>query len=255
MKNKKLLMTMLALILVCSISVAGTLAFLTASQNGEKTVVNTFLAAGDGNIIDPTPIPDAPENPDVPELQDGFFLVESEATYADAKYTVDENSKVIANTYDKVVPGMLIPKDPALTVDLATGIDAYIFVKVIDTTYVDKNTKNFTYDIATSYWTEISVDGLSESEKVYVYKNAITTGKEGTDLNEVPILTEKTKTDTTGTVKYQLQTADTLVDTDGKTEGVQLGEGKLKFEAYACQAGGFTSAADAFKQCFMTTTP
>ena len=242
-------MTMLALILVCSISVAGTLAFLTASQNGNKTVVNTFLAAGGGEIIDSTPTTTVPEIPGV-ELQNGFFLVESKAEYVNANYILDTDSKVIANTYDKVVPDMLIPKDPTLTVDLATGVDAYIFVKVIDKTFVDENAKNFTYEV-TGDWTAISVAGLDASEKVYVYKNAITTGVENTDLNAVPILVEKTE----NTVKYQVKTASALVDTANETDGVQLGEGTLKFEAYACQAGGFTDAADAFTQCFVTTTP
>lgn len=236
MKNKKLLMTTLALILVCSISVAGTLAFLTASQNADKAVVNTFVAAGGGSIIDPNPTPNPPVIPE--DLQDGFYLVESAVEYEDAAYSLDTATKVIANSYEKVVPAMTIPKDPALTVDLATGIDAYIFVKVIDTTG-----GNLTYTVADT-WTEITVADLASNEKVYVYNNAITTGVDGIDLNEITILAGGTTENLTG----QVVAADPLADTDTTTDGMQLGE--LKFEAYACQAGGFTDAADAFAQCF-----
>jgi len=62
MNKKKVFLAVLALILVCSLSVAGTLALLTASQSGNQAVINTFVAAGDGEIIDP----DGPTGPVVP---------------------------------------------------------------------------------------------------------------------------------------------------------------------------------------------
>lgn len=243
MNKKKIFLTVLALILVCCISVAGTLAYMIASQSNDKAVVNTFVAAGGGKIIDDT-TPEAPVVPnpnddpdddsdDTIELNNGFFLVESTAVYASANYTLDQSNKVIANTYDKVVPSMEILKDPKLTVNLVDGVDAYIFVKVVNSTG-----NNLTYGIDSGNWTVLDATNYPG---VYVYKGAIQTGTTDVELNAVGILTEN-----------KVTAAASLTDADAVNEGMQLGE--LKFEAYACQAGGFANAAAAYAACFDTTT-
>ena len=250
MNKKKVFLAVLALILVCSLSVAGTLAFLTASQDGNNAVVNTFVAAGGGNIIDPTPTP-GPDGPDIPDdiegIDKGFFLVESQAKYY-GKDQLDEDhptigyylnsTDVLTNSYDKAMPNMSIPKNPTLSVDLVNDVEAYIFVKVTDETQ-----GNLTHTV-TSDWTQISTSG---SETVYVYKNEIIVGADNFELSRVSILTGDTVT-----VK-NAESADDFKDTDSTTEGIQLGE--LKFEAYACQAAGFASAAAAFSACFGASNP
>lgn len=233
MNKKKFLLAILALMLVCSLSVAGTLAYLTASQNGAQTVVNTFVAAGGGELISGTTTESAP----VEGLQDGFFLVETAVEYTNGAYAfVNAGNKVITNTYDKVVPNMTIPKDPELTVDVADGADVYIFVKIIDTT-----AGNLTYTRDT-VWKEVT--GLPEG--VYVYNNEIVTGGTGVELDDIAVLAnEQVVAINAGSENKQ------FTDVDSQTAGLQLGE--LKFEAYVCQAGGFADAVVAYNTCFGTS--
>ena len=246
MNKKKIFLVVLALVLVCSLSVAGTLAYLTASQDGENAVVNTFVAAGGGKII---------------KDANSFSLVESKATYVDTENVTSErptagyyleSEDVYTNEYNMAMPGMIIPKNPNLTVDLVESIDAYIFVKVTDST--NGNLGDITDDVfggytVTSDWTEITISGLTENEKVYLYKNDITTGAAGetVELSGVGILS-----DNNIVVKNVDGVSVNFVDTDTNKDGIQLGT--LKFEAYACQATGFSSAADAFTACFVSTS-
>ena len=250
MNKKKVFLAVLALILVCSLSVAGTLAYLTATQ--QQAVVNTFVAAS-GGIIIPKPGPTPTPTPDIPdELNTNFFLVESPATYADGNYTLSTTAKkVITNNYDKVVPSMTIPKDPALTINLAKDIDAYIFVKVVDTT-----NGNLIYTMDTARWEAIDA---TNHPGVYVYINDssktgnakhIVTGNSNDEYDLTAVNLFPVVSDTTS-LFYNMCTvkaADTLNDTDDADDGMQLG--KLTFYAYACQAGGFASAAEAFTSCF-----
>lgn len=219
MNKKKILLAVLALILVCSISVAGTLAYMQAQQ--DTPVVNTFVAAGGGQIINPTrPTPP----PSIPEgLNPNFYLVESEAVYnaSTAQYTTG-SQKVTANRYDKVVPGMIIPKDPTITVDINDGVDAYVFIKVEDT-----NAANLIdYSVNSDNWTAIST-----GSNIYYYKDIIVNGISSVELSNVAILTDN-----------KVSVSNTATDFSGLRS--------LSFSAYVCQAGGFTSAADAYDKCF-----
>ena len=229
MNKKKVFLAVLALILVCSLSVAGTLAYLTASQAGDDAVVNTFVAAGGGNIIVPS------------DDNSSFKLVESEATYGGATtgYTLNTANKVTRNEYAMAIPAMVIPKDPTLTVNLESGVEAYIFVKVIDST-----SGNITHAVDTSVWKEITVTGLEANAKLYQYTAAFVTGTADTELSNVKILNPESVT-----VKNVSGVGtDVFTDTDTAKTGIQLGE--LTFEAYACQAAGFADAATAFTTCF-----
>lgn len=209
--SKKRLTVILAVLIILAITAAGTLAYLTASQAGDKAVVNTFMAAGGGNLTDP----DAPDPGFAFDVNKGFYLVESKAKYDGGQYSL-EAAKTLTNQYDKVVPSMEIPKDPKLTVDLADGAEAYIFVKVTDTT-----NSIFTYAI-NSEWTKVA-----GTDNVYCYKNDIVS----TDLTEVSILE-----------------GDKIEATDFAGGISDLGS--LKFEAYMCQAGGFQDAAEAWNTAF-----
>lgn len=114
MKNKKLfedrkekkLTTVLAIVLVVALSVAGTYAYLTAQTD---KVTNTFTAAG---------------------LASKFTLDESKATQQpDGSYTLDVNDRVQENTYS-VVPKVNLAKDPTVHVTLEKNVGAYVFLAV-----------------------------------------------------------------------------------------------------------------------------
>lgn len=103
---KKKLTTVLAIVLVVALSVAGTYAYLTAQTDQVK---NTFTAAG---------------------LASKFTLDESKATQqTDGSYTLDVNDRVQENTYS-VVPKVNLAKDPTVHVKLEKNVGAYVFLAV-----------------------------------------------------------------------------------------------------------------------------
>lgn len=105
---KKKLTTVLAIVLVVALSVAGTYAYLTAQT---KTVTNTFTAAG---------------------LASSFSLDESQANQQpDGSYTLDVATRVQENQYS-VVPKVNLAKDPTVHVTLEKNVGAYVFLAVDD---------------------------------------------------------------------------------------------------------------------------
>jgi len=102
MKKRSILVTVLAVVLACVISVGGTFAYLTAKDD---QVVNTFKFA-DGMEV--TLKEEPPTNP--PE-----------------NVTVKENDKNGVD-YENIVPGQTLPKQP--TVETKTTVDAYLFIRV-----------------------------------------------------------------------------------------------------------------------------
>lgn len=103
---KKKLTTVLAIVLVVALSVAGTYAYLTAQTD---TVTNTFTAAG---------------------LASEFSLDESRAhQQPDGSYTLDAADRVQENTYS-VVPKVNLAKDPTVHVMLEKNVGAYVFLAV-----------------------------------------------------------------------------------------------------------------------------
>lgn len=105
---KKKLTTVLAIVLVVALSVAGTYAYLTAQTD---TVTNTFTAAG---------------------LASSFSLDESKANQQpDGSYTLDAATRVQENQYS-VVPKVNLAKDPTVHVTLEANVGAYVFLAVDD---------------------------------------------------------------------------------------------------------------------------
>lgn len=103
---KKKLTTVLAIVLVVALSVAGTYAYLTAQTD---TVTNTFTAAG---------------------LASNFSLDESKANQQpDGSYTLDVATRVQENQYS-VVPKVNLAKDPTVHVTLEKNVGAYVFLAV-----------------------------------------------------------------------------------------------------------------------------
>lgn len=123
---KKKLTTVLAIVLVVALSVAGTYAYLTAQTDQVK---NTFTAAG---------------------LASEFSLDESKANQQpDGSYTLDVGTRVQENTYS-VVPTVTLKKDPTVHVTLEKNVGAYVFLAV------DNNLGNGLTATIDSTWTALN---------------------------------------------------------------------------------------------------
>lgn len=173
---KKKLTTVLAIVLVVALSVAGTYAYLTAKT---AQVVNTFTV---GNV--------------------NIDLTETTTDY-------------------KMIPGMTIEKDPMVTVK-ANSEDCWLFVKVEKSANFDSF---LTYDMANG-WTKLE-DGV-------FYRPV----EAGTADQDFAVLANDTVT-----VK-----PDVTKDMMDAIENGTAANPTLTFTAYACQADGFTSVADAWAE-------
>ncbi len=95
------------------------------------------------------------------ELAQGITLNESKANITDSgKYELDTSQKVLENSY-KVMPGVNIPKDPAIKVTGKTGVPSYLFIKVEEKDIPD----SVVYSLC-DHWKK-----LDNSDNVYVYTN------------------------------------------------------------------------------------
>lgn len=93
------------------------------------------------------------------ELAKSVVLNESKATITESgRYTLNQGEKVLTNSY-KVMPGVNIPKDPAITVTDKTGIPSYLFVEVAETNIPD----SVTYSLC-EHWKKID-----NAANIYVY--------------------------------------------------------------------------------------
>lgn len=232
MSKKKTITAICAAVMVCAVSVAGSLAYLTDKQDADKAVKNTFVAVT--GIIDPEPTDPDTKIPEGKDLNKGFYLVETKVKLENGAYVLDETADkyVLENKYDKVVPNMEIKKDPKVTADIVEGVNAYVFV------VVDNQTEGkLTYTIDDTNWEEVSdVNGISGTKKLYVYKgekanDKVVTGAADKDLNGISILQGD-----------KVTAADDLTGLDS--------EKTLSFSAYICQAAGFESAQAAYEACF-----
>lgn len=179
MKMKKTLTAVVALALVAAVSVAGTMAYLTA-QTGE--VRNTFTAGSLGADM---------------KLE----LLETPAQQGtDGQYTLTGETPVAqGQKYENVLPGSTNAKDPHVNV---TGLttDAYLFVEVVN------NDSNIIAEVDSTNWTEVpGATPKTEDAKVYMYK---ADGKvaNGTNLNKVSVLKDdqfKVNDNLTGNVTFQ----------------------------------------------------
>lgn len=217
MRNKKkALLVAAAMVLVCGISVTGTLSFLKADT--KTAVTNTFLASGGGKLI-----------------EDGgkFELKEHQVKQnADGTYTLSTTKEVTSNEY-KVLPETNLLKDPFIRIQGKTEAPAYLYVEVIDN--FDKT--GLKYDME-ECWKDLKMQGANGGD-LYVYrmadangkvKNAILIGAEG-EPGEVPILV-----DNTITVGDKIK-----IPSEGIT---------LEFYGYLAQASAGTDAATAYTNCF-----
>ena len=116
-------------------------------------VTNTFIASGGG------------------KLADSLTLQEHVVTKAaDGSYSIAENAATISeNRYD-VMPGMVLPKDPFITITNKTAAPAYLYIEVVDT--LTPGIYNYAIH---SQWEELTDVTGPNGGKVYVL------GDEGPD--------------------------------------------------------------------------
>lgn len=152
MNKKKVLLTVLAMVLVCVMSVMGTLAYLAESTT---PVTNTFVASGgEDDFVDTIEIKELTVTPN-----------------PDGTYT-ETNKEGDGNDYN-VLPGITLPKHAFVRVERTSTAPAYLFIEVV-------GELNEVYDWAVdSTWTKLNVTGKNNGT-VYVYGDA-----NGTVLNAV----------------------------------------------------------------------
>lgn len=222
--KKRVLLTVLAMMLVCALSVAGTLALLTAYT---PAVTNTFVASVGQNE----------------KFVDNFEIKEYQAT-ADTKgnYTLDTAVEVDSNTYT-VVPGVTLPKDAFVKLSRTNTTPAYLFIEVDN----NLDTSVFSMSVNTTVWGKL--DGVTGKNGGDIY--VLGTATAPTVLGAVTaadgvyhiIAGNKVTVDNTNDLKITTSTANTI-----------------KFYAYICQAtvakadGTNTSnPAEVFGICFPNT--
>lgn len=185
MNKKRIFLTVLALVLVCALSIMGTLAFLKANTT---TVTNTFVAAGGtGPFIDEIKDPTTQE---VIGLK--FAIKEYDVDVAaSGKYTLTED-EVDGIDYEKVMPGTTLPKEAfvklsrtatQITIDGETTstkeIDpapAYLYLEVCGTSPVVNEVPVYTWAIDAANWVELKdAEGNAvvgpNGGKMYLYKD------------------------------------------------------------------------------------
>ena len=186
MKLKKMLLLLVVMVLVCSISVTGTMAYLTAQTD---VVTNTFVSASG--------------------LVTSLTLDESEAIpdTATGLYTLNESERVPGNEYT-VLPGTTLKKDPTVHVIGRTTTPAFLYIEVVDTTG-----DNLEWKLADGW--SICADAVGpNSGIVYQYTGTLNTGD-----TDIPIIKDNkvTASDTldlgTGlTIKFYAYMAQSTID-------------------------------------------
>lgn len=231
MNKKRILLTALALILVCALSIMGTVAFLEAKT---ETVTNTFVAAGG-------------PGPFVDEDKDGnkkFELLEYKVDQAvSGKYT-STTEEVQANSFN-VLQGTTIPKQAFVKLSRTGAIvdgktitpaPAYLYIEVIDGL---ADQKQYTWSVDTANWKELSGVTGPKGGKVYVHSEIID-----------EVATPKVLTTVAVDTKIDIITDDKVTVAD---QALTAGEFKVEFYGYLCQAsvGATDDPASVFTSCFL----
>lgn len=210
--KKKTLTIAVALVLVVALAVGATWAYLTQTTG---PVVNTFTV---GKVLDNNGDFTLNEHPiKNPGATNGVYELDTDAT------------PVTRVTYGAVMPGVNLPKDPAVTIKAgALKADAYLFVVVDDQTARELT---FNFDSA---WKSLgtSADGKKTLLTLAANDGKLTAGN-------------------TDALSWQVLDHDTVEVADEITSTTL---GTLTFNAYLVQAGNFTSAAAAWNAAQLDTS-
>lgn len=223
MNKKKLLLTALALVLVCTVVIAGTLAFLKDTSSEAR---NTFLAAGGGKLVDDPTDPDN-DDPLDPTDDNGFSILEHEVeTDEVGNYTTGDGFSD-GNVYE-VLPGAELPKDPKVYIKGKTAVPSYLYIEVVD----GLADSGLVYAIADCWVdTGLTVDG----NKIYVYSGA----------DGAPIVV------TEDVLGVSILKDDKVTVPENEADFTLSDEGlSFNFYGFLAQASAGDTAAAAFAACF-----
>lgn len=223
MNKKKVLLSVLALILVCALSVTGTLALM--KMNTTTPVTNTFIAAGGGELAEKLTLT---EHLVAPDANGDYFYANK---VGDQYNKVDRTQAdvVTTNSYT-VMPGMTLPKDPTITITGKTEAPAYLYVEVVGAL-----NGAYEWEMAEG-WTKIEDLEGAQQGTVYYY-NTILTGAAG-ELTSFPIIK-----------------GDVITIPDDLPEALNTQKATLTFYAYLAQANaGDNTQKGAYEACFKTAT-
>lgn len=224
MNKKKVLLSAVALLLVCALSVAGTLALL--KLQAPEPVTNTFIAAGGGKLANNM------------LLSEHLVAPNANGDYQYAKKDNDGNIELLngskgadcttKNQYT-VMPGMNVPKDPMIEIYDKTDAPAYLILEVIS----DLPDGYFTLD---SCWHVVKDQNDEHAIGIHGGKLYCHNGTVNTD---------------TGKLTYNIITNKQVTIPDGDTL-VLPDDAELTFYAYLAQAnaGGTDHPLGAYFACF-----
>lgn len=222
MKNAKKILALLlcAVLLVCA-TIAGTVAYLQAQT---ETVTNTFTVGKvnlgedddkDGKIDDGLNEALVNEYGEKLNAQGGVFK---------AGDTLAE--RVTENTY-KLIPGHEYTKDPTIHI-VGESEPCYLFVEIHNGIAAIEDGTTIAQQMAANNWVVL------DSTKGIYYLNYTTAKVEENNTLDVPVF-----------AKFKLKTDANVAEYADKS---------ITVIAYAVQADGFTSAADAWGKTFGATT-
>lgn len=185
----KVALTVLCALLLVTVSILGTLAYLTSET---ETVTNTFTVGNVKITLDEAPV--------------------------DADGKITSGARVKENSY-KLLPGHKYDKDPTIHVD-ANSEKCYLFVEITDEIAAIQDAETVAAQMAANGWTLL--DG-----NVFYYESTATAGQ---DVKVFENFKVKGNVENTDLAAYA-----------GKT---------IKVTAYAVQADGFDTAAEAWGATF-----
>lgn len=223
MRNKKLLTTLGAVTLIGAIGLGSTLAYLTATTNEVK---NTFTM---GNVKFNEDLDNGLLEKPVEREDNGT------GAYVFSTDTTDGSDWVTENTYEDLVPGETVPKNPTIFM-AADSEDAWLFVLISnynDAAFDEIKMGDNWVDVTDDYTT--AGNTVADSDRVFAYNTKVT--KADTDDDIVEVFSEVTIADDIEVPEVE----------EGATE-VESPIPDLTIKAFAIQALGFDSYTDAISE-------
>ena len=217
-KTRKPIALGLAVALVAAVGVGATVAYLTDSES----VANTFTV---GNVgID---------------LYEHDYVPEGAAAAAGQVGALDMDKEVEGNADYKLVPGVKLPKDPAVRVDNGSE-ECWLFVEVVPGNNTAKSGAEFVQWVIDPAWEQLEVNGSAVENVFYALYD-------GTE-DEFNVLADKQVTVNPKVVKTDMDAIDGVdVDEDVAAAEVEA-RPSLSFTAYAVQKAGFGTAEKAWTE-------
>lgn len=216
-KAKEIVALLLCAVLLIGASVAGTLAYLTA----QTSVTNTFTV---GSVK--FDAENALDESDVNEYGEQLYVskVGTDPVVKDDENATDTLApRVNANEY-KLIPGHFYTKDPQIHI-LKGSEDCYLFVKVDNgIADIEDGTNTIAAQLDANGWKQLKVNG-TDVPNVYCKVDPVET--EADKNNDIDVFGSFTIATNADVSTY--------------------GNAKIVITAYAVQADGFDSAAEAWK--------